>query len=152
MRQYKSTTYSIKTIIFIQNKPMNKSIRAYHAAFEPADQAICAQLFETISDQLTNVECKIWHAIPVWFIDGNPIVGYGKLKGCIRLLFWSGQSFNEVDLMNEGKFKAAEKRYTSVSEINTEDLVRWIQKAIAIQWDYKNLIKRKGLLEKRTVF
>jgi hypothetical protein len=152
MRQDKNTTYSIKTIIFIKNITMNEAIRTYHIAFAPEDQAICAQLYETISQQLPNVECKIWHAAPVWFIEGNPVVGYGKLKGCIRLLFWSGQSFDEAGLKNEGKFKAAEKRYTSVSEINTEDLVRWVEKAVAIQWDYKNIIKRKGVLEKRTAF
>jgi hypothetical protein len=152
MRQDKNTTYSIKTIIFIKNITMNEAIRTYHIAFAPEDQAICAQLYETISQQLPNVECKIWHAAPVWFIEGNPVVGYGKLKGCIRLLFWSGKSFDEAGLKNEGKFKAAEKRYTSVSEINTEDIVRWVEKAVAIQWDYKNIIKRKGVLEKRTAF
>lgn len=131
---------------------MNEAILAYHAAFDPEDQAICVQLYETITQQLPNVECKIWHAVPVWFVDGNPIVGYGKLKGCIRLLFWSGQSFDEAGLKNEGKFKAAEKRYTSVAEINTEDLARWVQKSVAIQWDYKNIIKRKGVLEKRSAF
>jgi hypothetical protein len=152
MRQCKNTTYSIKTIIFIKNKTMNEAILAYHAAFDPEDQAICAQLYETITQQLPNVECKIWHAIPVWFVDGNPIVGYGKLKGCIRLLFWSGQSFDEAGLKNEGKFKAAEKRYTSVTEIDQDALKRWLEKAVAIQWDYKNIIKRKGVLEKRTTF
>ena len=131
---------------------MNEAILAYHAAFDQEYQAICAQLYETILQQLPNVECKIWHAVPVWFVDGNPIVGYGKLKGCVRLLFWSGQSFGETGLKNEGKFKAAEKRYTSVAEIDQDVLKRWLEKAVTIQWDYKNIIKRKGVLEKFTTF
>ncbi|MCY1552726.1 hypothetical protein D9M68_891420 [compost metagenome] len=66
----------------------------------------------------------------------------------MRLLFWSGQSFEEPALQNEGTFKAAEMRYTDVTQINTDDLKRWLEKARDIQWDYKNLIKRKGKLER----
>jgi hypothetical protein len=131
---------------------MEQAVQAYHDALDQIDKAICAELFEVIRKELPQVEFKIWHAVPVWFIDGNPIVGYGKLKGCVRLLFWSGQSFDETGLKNEGKFKAAEKRYTSVAEIDQEALKRWLEKAVAIQWDYKNIIKRKGVLEKLTAF
>jgi hypothetical protein len=84
----------------------------------------------------------------VWFLDGNPIVGYSKLEDCVRLLFWSGQSFEEEGLANEGKFKAAEKRYTDVKQVKKSDLKRWIQKSREIQWDYKNIVKRKGQLER----
>mgnify|MGYP003594956289 CR=1 FL=1 len=97
---------------------------------------------------LPEAENKIWHAHPVWFLNGNPIVGYSKLKGCIRLLFWSGQSFEEPGLSNEGKFKAAEVRYISIEQVNTKDLKRWLKKARTIQWDYKNIVKRKGQLER----
>ena len=81
-------------------------------------------------------------------MDGNPIVGYDSLKNCVRLLFWSGQSFDEAGLEPEGKFKAAEIRYTSVEQVNTKDIQRWLKKARVIQWDYKNIVKRRGVLEK----
>lgn len=127
---------------------MQQDILAYHQKLEAADKAIADTLYKTIHTAYHDVESKIWHAHPVWFIDGNPIVGYSKLKHCVRLLFWSGQSFDEPELQNEGTFKAAEKRYTNVKEIDTEALMRWLQKARTIQWDYKNLIKRKGKLER----
>jgi len=63
-------------------------------------------------------------------------------------LFWSGQSFDEEALQAEGSFKAAEVRYTFVQQINTKDLHRWLKKSQEIQWDYKNLIKRRGVLER----
>ena len=66
----------------------------------------------------------------------------------MRLLFWSGQSFDEPTLQPEGKFKAAEMRYTSIEQVNTKDLKRWLKKCNTIQWDYKNLVKRKGVLER----
>jgi hypothetical protein len=66
----------------------------------------------------------------------------------VRLLFWSGQSFDEPGLKKEGSFKAAEARYAAVGEIDTGDLARWLTKARAIQWDYKNLVRRKGRLER----
>jgi hypothetical protein len=67
---------------------------------------------------------------------------------CIRLLFWSGQTFREEKLKKEGSFKAAEIRYTSADQIDTADLKRWLKKAREIQWDYKNIVKRKGQLKR----
>ncbi len=127
---------------------MNPDIQAYNDKQTPEDREICNFLARTISADLPQAENKIWHAHPVWFLDGNPVAGYSKLKSCVRLLFWSGQSFDEAGLANEGSFKAAEKRYTSADEINVDDLKRWINKAEAIQWDYKNIVKRKGVLER----
>lgn len=112
----------------------------------PEEAEICAILEQTINNILPNTESKIWHAHPVWFINGNPIVGYSKLKGCIRLLFWSGQSFEEPGLKAEGSFKAAEVRFTGTEDINIQDLERWLLKSVSIQWDYKNIVKRKGVL------
>jgi len=127
---------------------VSKDIQAYNNAKTKADKAICVLLCQEIDANLPKSENKIWHAHPVWFLDGNPIVGYHKLKDCIRLLFWSGESFEEKGLQKEGGFKTAGARYTSVDEINTKDLKRWLKKSIKIQWDYKNIVKRKGKLER----
>lgn len=127
---------------------MNPTIQTYNDSQLPPDKAICDLLSEIINQNLPEAENKIWHAHPVWFLDGNPIVGYSKLKDSVRLLFWSGQSFDEENLKAEGSFKAAEARYTSVDQISIEDLKRWLQKSKEIQWDYKNIVKRKGVLER----
>ena len=127
---------------------MNPDVTEYNNKQTLEEKQICDILAAEINRYLPEAENKIWHAHPVWFLDGNPVAGYSKLKNCIRLLFWSGQSFDEPGLQNEGSFKAAEKRYTSVEEINLEDLERWLVKARDIQWDYKNIVKRKGQLER----
>ena len=127
---------------------MNVEVQTYNDKQTTEDKAICDLLAKTIDECLPEAENKIWHAHPVWFLDGNPVVGYSKLKDSVRLLFWSGQSFDEAGLSNEGKFKAAEARYTSVEQVITEDLKRWLAKSREIQWDYKNIVKRKGQLER----
>lgn len=128
---------------------MNKEIQAYNEAQSSEDQKICTVLATEISRHLPEAENKIWHAHPVWFLDGNPVAGYSKLKDCIRLFFWSGASFEEDQLKpGSGKFKDASIRYTNADQINLDDLKRWLEKAREIQWDYKNLIKRKGKLER----
>ncbi|MDQ8003233.1 MAG: DUF1801 domain-containing protein [Pedobacter sp.] len=127
---------------------MNPEVQDYNNKQTAADKAICDLLAKTIDENLAEAENKIWHAHPVWFLDGNPVAGYSKLKDSVRLLFWSGQSFEEAGLTNEDKFKAAEARYNSVDEVNVEDLKRWLAKARDIQWDYKNIVKRKGRLER----
>jgi hypothetical protein len=127
---------------------MNPDIQQYNNNQTDEEREICNLLAETIDAHLKKAENKIWHAHPVWFSEGNPIVGYSKLKGGIRLLFWSGQSFEEEDLKKEGTFKAAEARYTSLEDVSIKDLKRWLKKSKDIQWDYKNLIKREGKLER----
>ena len=127
---------------------MNDEIAGYNASLPDNDQDICHRLAEIIDRVLKEAESKIWHAYPVWFLDGNPVVGYSKLKDSVRLLFWSGQSFDEPGLHPEGKFKAADARFTSVKEIKIKDLTRWLKKSRDIQWDYKNIVKRKGVLER----
>ena len=112
-----------------------------------SDQAIGQQLTELIEAHLSFTESKIWHAHPVWFIDGNPIVGFSKQKAGIRLMFWSGADFEEPALNIKGsKFKDASIFFTAVEQINTIELTHWLKKARDIQWDYKNIVKRKGQL------
>ncbi len=128
---------------------MNKDTENFNAALSPSDREICDLLAKTISDNLPEAENKIWHRHPVWFLDGNPIVGYSKLKAGIRLMFWSDADFNEELLKpGTGKFKDASILYTSSDQVNVADIRRWLKKARDIQWDYKNLIKRKGVLER----
>jgi hypothetical protein len=127
---------------------MNQDIQAYNDRQTPSDKTICDLLAGEINRHLPDAECKIWHAHPVWFLEGNPIAGYSRMKDCVRLLFWSGQSFDEPALQKEGKFKAAEVRFTAAGQVSMEDLHRWLEKSRRIQWDYKNIVKRRGVLER----
>lgn len=132
----------------MSDTPKPKTISDYNLQQNQGDREICDALRTIIDSALPDAESKIWHAHPVWFLAGNPVAGYSKLKGCIRLLFWSGQSFKTPGLDKEGTFKAAEKRYTSRDQIDETQLRAWLSEARTIQWDYKNIVKRKGLLER----
>lgn len=127
---------------------MHAGTKEYNEAQAASERAICRLLAEEIDRGLPEAENKIWHRHPVWFLDGNPIVGYSKLKSCVRLLFWSGESFVEGGLEKEGGFKSAGARYTAVDQVDTEKLARWLAEARDVQWDYKNLMRRKGRLER----
>ena len=127
---------------------MNKEIQAFNQAQEPNDVPIVELLAAEITKGLPGSEQKIWYAAPVWFLNGNPIVGYSRRKAGINLLFWSGQGFDEPSLKPEGKFKAAEKLYKDVSDVDTEELARWLEKSARIQWDYKNIVAKKGVLDR----
>jgi uncharacterized protein YdhG (YjbR/CyaY superfamily) len=128
---------------------MNAEIKTYNNGQTADDKEICRLLAATIHSELPEAESKIWHSHPVWFLEGNPIVGYSKQKPGIRLMFWSGQGFDEDKLNVRGKkFKDASIFYNDVKEIHPKVLKRWLKKSKQIQWDYKNLIKRKGKLER----
>jgi uncharacterized protein YdhG (YjbR/CyaY superfamily) len=128
---------------------MNPDIQQYNNAFSAEHKAICVTLSKLIDKHLSDAESKIWHANPVWFINGNPIVGYSLQKRGIRLMFWSGADFEAEKLDVRGKkFKDASIFFQDAAEINPEDMARWLDKARAIQWDYKNIIKRRGKLER----
>lgn len=128
---------------------MKNDILKYNQSQTDGESEICNTLAALIDENLAGAESKIWHAHPVWFLEGNPIVGYVKLKAGIRLMFWSGMGFDEEKLKpGTGKFKDASMLYAAVEEIDADDVKRWLGKAANIQWDYKNLVKRKGKLER----
>lgn len=125
------------------------TISGYNKSQGKAVREICDVLAIQINKNLKHSESKLWHGSPVWFVDGNPVVAYSVRKdNRVSLMFFSGQSFDEADLKPEGKFKAAEIFYTDTKEIKVTHLKRWLKKAKDIQWDYKNIIKNKGLLKK----
>ena len=133
----------------IEKPSISRDIISYNKKQSSGDKAICELLAREISEGLPEAENKIWHGHPVWFLDGNPIVGYSKQKAGWRLMFWSGADFEEEKLNVAGKkFKDASIFYTMIEQIDTEDLKRWLKKSKEIQWDYKNIIKRKGRLER----
>ena len=128
---------------------MSPEIEAFNENLSQEDKEICDLLSSIIDTELSDAESKIWHAHPVWFLDGNPIVGYSKQKPGIRLMFWSGADFDEEGLNLRGeKFKDASVFYSHGYDIEINDMKRWLQKSIGIQWDYKNIVKRKGHLER----
>jgi hypothetical protein len=128
---------------------MQPDTAAYNHALSATDRAICDLLATEIDHYLSGAENKIWHAHPVWFLEGNPIVGYSKQKPGIRLMFWSGADFDEAGLNVLGKkFKDASVFYSAITDIKKAVLRRWLKKARDIQWDYKNIVKRKGRLER----
>ena len=58
-------------------------------------------------------------------------------------------NFDEVKLnVKGGKFQDASVFYNDLKEIDKEDLKHWLEKSRKIQWDYKNIVKRKGKLER----
>ena len=130
-------------------KSIAKTISEYNNIQSEKVKEICNFLELSISSNLKKSESKIWHGTPVWFINGNPIVSYSVRKGGeVSLMFFSGQSFDESNLAPEGKFKAAEIFYTDIKDVKITHLKRWLKKSSEIQWDYKNIVKRKGILER----
>lgn len=129
-------------------KNMNTDIDSYNEGqVTTEDRLICETLAMAICKLLPEAESKIWHRHPVWFLDGNPTVGYSKQKAGIRLMFWSGASFEEDKLKpGTGKFKDASTYFTHPDQIKMSDMKRWIKKSKSIQWDYKNIVQRKGKL------
>ena len=62
-----------------------------------------------------------------------------------------GADFEEENLNVKGvKFNDASIFYNETSQINIEEIKRWLEKSKTIQWDYKNIVKRKGKLERIT--
>ncbi|WP_338447004.1 DUF1801 domain-containing protein [Pelagerythrobacter marensis] len=128
---------------------MNEDIRAYNDALDDGDREIADLLAQTIDDHLPEAESKVWHRHPVWFLERNPTVGYSKQKKGLRLMFWSGAGFDEPGLTEiGGKFKDASIYYRTLDEVDLADVGRWLEKSKAIAWDYANIAKRKGVLER----
>ena len=124
---------------------------AHYATTETTEHAaICQALRAEIDAALPKATSKIWHAIPVWFIGENPVVGYNvTAKKGVNLLFWSGQSFNEPALKAAGKFKAAQIQFNEVSQIDPKALRRWLKRASKDIWDYRSHFATQKALQKK---
>lgn len=125
------------------------SVAEYNEQLAPEVRDFAEQLAKLFAKQVPQTEAKVWHGHPVWFIDGNPVFGYSLKKAGLEVLFWSGKSFKKSGLKPIGKYQAAGISVSSKSDV--EALKDWLQEAVAIQWDYKNLPKKRAL-EKLTKF
>jgi len=130
---------------------ISQDIQDYQSELTVEESEIGAALIKLISKSLPGAEAKVWHGHPVWFIDGNPVVGYSLKKAGIEVLFWSGQSFKLEGLRAIGKFKAAGVAVPNLKSLDKKAMTAWLAEAIAIQWDYQNLPKKRALV-KRTKF
>jgi len=126
---------------------LSEDVRAFNENLGDSERQIAVQLCSLIFESMPNAEGKVWHGSPVWFLEGNPIVGYSHRKTGIELLFWSGQSFASPGLRPMGKFKAAALSIPTLEQLNSELITACLVEAKVIQWDYQNLPKRKVLVK-----
>lgn len=119
------------------------SVAEYNEKLNPEVRALADALCKTFTKSVPQAEAKVWHGHPVWFIDGNPVFGYSLKKAGLEVLFWSGKSFKKTGLRPIGKFQAAGCKIENTTDVaNLDD---WLKEAIAIQWDYQNLPKKREL-------
>ena len=113
----------------------NDDVAAYNAKLDPQRAAITDRLRAIIDAQLPQAEGKTWHAIPVWFIGENPVVGYTERKTGVMLMFWNGQHFDEPELEASGSFHMAQIAFEDVAQIDEQKLAGWLAKAGTSIWD-----------------
>ena len=120
------------------------TVAAYINAQKPPLAAVCGLLGKEIDAALPQAGATIYHGIPVWFIAGNPVVGFSvTAKGQVNLLFWNGQAFKEPGLEAVGKFHAAQVRFAGVEEVDKKKLKKWLKEAGKKIWDYAGMRKKK---------
>lgn len=125
----------------------SEDIAQYAAKLDPQRAAICAALQKSLDAGLPQATSKLWHAIPVWFVGENPVVGFHARKVGVMLMFWNGQHFGEPELENSGSFHMAQISYNDASEIDEAKLAGWLQKAGTSIWDMTG--ERNAFVAKR---
>jgi hypothetical protein len=111
------------------------SISSYNGALDAQRAAICEKLRKNIDAALPQATSKLWHAIPVWFIGENVVVGYTARKTGVMLMFWNGQHFDEPELEASGSFHMAQIAYEDAAQIDEQKLAGWLAKAGTSIWD-----------------
>jgi hypothetical protein len=133
---------------FCQELRMNTdAIAAYANKQDATRAAICHALQAQINAGLPQASSKLWHAIPVWFIGPNPVVGYTVRKEGVMLMFWNGQSFADPELEHSGSFHVGQIRFDDVSQIDNGKLNGWLAKAATNIWDMTG--ERHAFIAKR---
>lgn len=121
-------------------------IAEYNLGLSASDKTLAEALCASIAKALPLAKGKVWHGHPVWFIDGNPVVGYSIKKAGLEVLFWSGQAFKTSGLRAIGKFQAAGILATLDSDFE-KLFADCLREAALVQWDYKNLPKNRKLVK-----
>jgi hypothetical protein len=124
---------------------IGQDILDYQDDLSVEEAEIGEALIKLIEKAIPKAQGKVCH--PVWFLDGNPVVGYSLKKSGIEVLFWSGQSFKLAGLTPLGKFKAAKLEVPTLKDLDKKQLTDWLGEAIKIQWDYANLPKKRALVK-----
>lgn len=114
-------------------------IDRYAASALPGHDAVCRLLRAEIDRALPKAASRIWHAMPVWFVGENPVVGYKATARHVNLLFWNGQAFADGALKAAGKFRAAQVQYTDTAQVDLKALRRWLKLAATQVWDYQGM-------------
>jgi uncharacterized protein YdhG (YjbR/CyaY superfamily) len=114
------------------------TVTRYSASLSPALKAICRALQAQMDASLPKATSKIWHAMPVWFVDESPVVGFKASAKHVTLLFWNGQAFEDSLLIPAGKYKAAQIKFQDAAEIDAKKLRQWLKKAGTLIWDVKS--------------
>jgi len=120
------------------------TIAGYAATGPAGHAAVCRLLQSEIERALPKAAARIWHAMPVWFLGGNPIVGYKITSRHVNLLFWNGQAFADCGLTAAGKFKAAQVHYTDAAQVDIKALRRWLKRSGTHIWDYEGMRAAAG--------
>jgi uncharacterized protein YdhG (YjbR/CyaY superfamily) len=116
----------------------DETVASYERSLRPPLAAVCRLLRKEIDASLPMSGAKIYHRMPVWFIAGNPVVGFSvTAKKKVNLLFWNGQAFHEPELEAVGKFHAAQVQFAGVEEVDKKKLKRWLKKAGRDIWDFE---------------
>lgn len=97
---------------------MNPEIQTYNNSLPGGDREICNLLSKEISKSLPEAENKIWHGHPVWFLNGNPIVGYRKLKDTydVRYTIWVNSAWEVLSFSIEGQISGKKNQVTLQSD------------------------------------
>lgn len=102
----------------------------YFEAVPTELKPLVAKLIDLFNAALPHCETKVWHSIPVWFDEGNPIVTYFVKKDQIFVMFWNGKKFDVTDgLKPVGKYSAAEIAYSSLETLDETQLKAWLIEA-----------------------
>src|SRR4051812_17962437 len=126
---------------------MNEAIAAYARGLDPRRAAICDRLSQLIDAGLPNATSRIWHAIPVWFIGQNAVVGYTARKQGVMLMFWNGAKFDEPELAHSGSFFVGQIAFDDAAQIDEAKMARWLEKAGTDIWDMVGM--RNAFVAKR---
>src|SRR5579871_4499112 len=77
-----------------------EAIAAYAKMQTAKNAGICDTLSVEIDATLPKATSKIWHAIPVWFVGENPVVGYKASAKYVNLLFWNRSEEHTSELQS----------------------------------------------------
>lgn len=114
-----------------------ETVEAYYESLESPMKDVAEKLGTVIDSAIPESKHAMWHGSPVWSFGAapgkQPVALIKAYPRWITFGLWRGREVDDPDGKIDTKGSMASVKYSSVEEIDSDQLTAWVQQARALE-------------------